>query len=70
MDRIPVKSSNIDSVGYDDNNKVLEIEFHSGGVYQYSKVEQELYDKLMRASSKGQFFHRFIKDIFPTKKVG
>lgn len=69
MNRIPVKSSNINSIGYDEKNKTLEIEFHSGGIYQYLNVEKELYDNIMSASSKGGFFHRFIKDKYHTKKV-
>ncbi len=34
MDKIAVQSSDINSIGYDEINKTLEIEFHSGGVYQ------------------------------------
>ena len=35
MIRQPVSSSNIRSIGYDSMSSTLEIEFHSGGVYQY-----------------------------------
>ena len=69
MNRIPVQSSNIKSVGYDETNKILEIEFHSGGIYQYLTVENEIHAKLMKAASKGIFFHSFIKDKYPTKKL-
>jgi hypothetical protein len=69
MNRIPVNSSNIYSVGYDKTYKILEIEFHSGGIYQYSNISYDIYNQLMNASSKGQFFHRFIRDKYPTKKI-
>lgn len=69
MNRISIKSSNIHSIGYDEKSRILEIEFHSGGIYQYLNIEEEVYDKLMSASSKGGFFHRFIKDKYPTKKL-
>ena len=36
MDRTPVRSSNIGSIGYNGASSTLEVEFHSGGLYQYS----------------------------------
>ena len=69
MERTNIKSSNIDSIGYDENKKVLEIEFKSGGVYQYANVSKEIFAALMSASSHGGFFHAKIKDRFPTTKV-
>ena len=69
MERHRVNSSNIDSIGYDENSKVLEIEFKSGGVYQYANVSKEIFVALMEASSHGSFFHARIKDKFPTTKV-
>ena len=32
MERQPVKSTNVKAVGYDEEQKVLEVEFKSGGV--------------------------------------
>jgi len=61
MDRIPVSSSNLSSVGYDEEDRVLEIEFNSGGVYQYYDVPPRIYEGLMNASSHGSYFHREIK---------
>lgn len=34
MQRQPISSSNLKTVGYDADTQVLEIEFHHGGVYQ------------------------------------
>ncbi|MFC1696873.1 KTSC domain-containing protein [Nanoarchaeota archaeon] len=69
MERTNVNSSNIKSIGYDEQNGILEIEFLSGGIYQYSKVSKETYNALMNASSKGKFFATFIKDKYPTIKI-
>ena len=69
MNRTPIKSSNINSIGYEEKEKILEIEFHSGGVYQYLNVEKGVYTQLMNAPSKGTFFHNFIKDKYTTRKV-
>lgn len=61
MDRIPVQSSNLASVGYDSSISMLEIEFNNGGIYQYYGVPQEIYEGLMNAGSKGTYFHQNIK---------
>src|SRR5688572_3679593 len=62
MEREPVDSTNLASVGYDPETQVLEIEFQSGGVYQYYDVPVELYEELMSASSHGSYFVHFIRD--------
>ncbi len=69
MNRTSVRSSNIRSVGYDQETRVLEIEFHDGGVYQYSNVPETLYQGLMQAVSKGSYFHNRIKDRYPCRQV-
>lgn len=69
MDRQPVSSSNISSVGYDPGSLVLEIEFHGGRLYQYSRVPEIIHSGLMSAISKGTFFHEHIRDTYPTKRV-
>jgi len=61
MQRLPVQSSNLRSIGYDPNSEILEIEFHHGGVYQYFNVPSEIYANLLAASSKGQYHAHYIK---------
>lgn len=63
MQRQPVESSNLASVGFDDKTKVLEIEFKGGGVFQYtgSSAEQH-YKDLMAAPSKGKQFQKIRAD--------
>ena len=61
MNRIPVASHNIYSVGYDSNSKVLEIEFNTHSVYRYYEVPEDVYDELMAAESKGSYFFKKIK---------
>lgn len=69
MQRIHVNSSNISSIGYDSDRQVLEIEFHSGGICQYFDVPPSRHDGLMRATSHGQYFDQYIKDIYSYRKV-
>lgn len=66
--RTPVASSNIASVGYDVENKILEIEFHHGAVYQYFDLPENSYQELMHSPAIGSFFMNEIKDIFEYKK--
>ncbi len=69
MTREDVKSSNLKSVGYDKEKKVLEVEFHSGAVHQYSGVPANLHQRMMKASSIGGFFHTHIRNFFDSKPV-
>ena len=62
MVREQVSSSNLASVGYDAATQILEIEFHSGSVYQYSGVPAAIYKGLMAASSHGSYFSQFIRN--------
>jgi hypothetical protein len=70
MERESVQSSNLKSVGYDPLSHILEIEFHSGGLYQYSVVPESVHRELMMAGSKGSYFDRNIKNRFPYHKLG
>ncbi|AVK39063.1 KTSC domain-containing protein [Morganella morganii] len=50
---------------------MLEIAFHSSGIYQYSGVPPHIHSGLMNASSKGQYFDAHIKKAgYPYRKVG
>ncbi|RTY89527.1 DUF87 domain-containing protein [Flavobacterium sp. GSN2] len=69
MERIPVKSSNIDSIGYDENTSTLEIEFLNNSIYQYFDVPQHIYQGLMQADSQGQFLAQNIKGVYRYSKV-
>lgn len=64
MDRIPVSSSNIRSIGYDEANQILEVEFHHGLVYHYHNVPVTIYQALMSAPSKGQFLNQHVKSVY------
>ncbi|UPK82725.1 KTSC domain-containing protein [Proteus vulgaris] len=71
MNRVPVSSSNLHSVGYDQATQTLEIAFHSGGVYQYLNVPPKIHQDLMNASSKGQYFDVNIKKAnYKFRKIG
>jgi hypothetical protein len=71
MNRTPVSSSNLASVGYDPRTRTLEVAFLNGSVYQYSNVPEAVYRGLMSASSHGSYFDSHIKKAgYAYQRVG
>ena len=68
MHRDHVDSSAISSIGYDDRSAVLEVEFSSGAVYDYLNVPKRVYRDLLKASSKGSFVSRRVRDRYPFER--
>jgi hypothetical protein len=80
MDRIPVESKHLVSVGYEPTSRVLHVEFHNGAVYEYKGVPEHYYRAgavyeykgvpehyyraLSDAKSSGSAFHKYIKPHF------
>ncbi|EPX3109041.1 KTSC domain-containing protein [Serratia marcescens] len=69
MERTYVDSSNLESVGYDSNNYILEVEFKRGAVYQYINVPEYVFEELMSAGSIGSYFNLNIRNVYPTERV-
>lgn len=69
MERQQVSSTNIASVGFDAGSSTLEIEFHSGGIYQYFGVPEHVYMELVTAPSVGSYFARNIKGVYPYRQI-
>lgn len=69
MERTPVSSSNVSSIGYDADSQTLEVEFNNGAVYQYSGVPEYEYDGIMNADSKGKYLHSNIKSRYSFSKL-
>lgn len=69
MEREFVTSSTILSVGYEPQTETLEVEFRSGGVYQYYNVPEPVHQQFLQADSLGKFFHAYIKPAYPCSRV-
>ena len=69
MNRTLVRSSKIRSVSYDPASLTLEVESHSGSIYQYSGVPEPISQDLMHASSKGSCFQDHIKGHYANRQV-
>ena len=65
-----VVSTNLHSVGYDEQTQTLEVQFIDGSVYQYYGVPANMHGQLMQASSKGQFLNTYIKRSYPFSRIG
>ncbi len=63
MERTQINSSNLVSIAYDTQWKILEIEFYNGSIYHYYDVPENVYNSLIRVSSKDQYFERNIKRL-------
>lgn len=61
MIRSTINSSNLVSVGYEEVDLTMEVEFTSGGIYRYFNVPKHIAMGLMNASSHGSFFYHHIK---------
>ncbi|MCQ3949298.1 MAG: KTSC domain-containing protein [Planctomycetes bacterium] len=68
MQRTPVTSSNIVSIGYEPSSNTLEVEFKAS-TYQYFDVPLGVYQEFMGAGSKGQYFAANIKNVYRYVKL-
>ena len=67
---IPVTSSTIQAVAYDDTSGVLHVAFHGGATYEYAGVSPAVFQQFMQARSKGSFFDASIKKAgYPCRRI-
>ena len=65
-----VQSSNIKAVGYDEQTRILRIEFlHGKSAYEYMDVEEQALEGLLTAESVGKYFGAHIKGLYEYRKV-
>ena len=67
---IPLDSSAIARVGYNDTRRVLRLEYRGGGTYDYFEVPPEIYRELLSSGSVGEFVNREIKPNYDCDEVG
>lgn len=73
MNRTPVISSNVKSIGYDVQTKTLEVEFLTESVYQYSDVPPTVWREFLRRKrtneSIGKYLNGNVKRTYDFTKV-
>jgi hypothetical protein len=66
---MPVESSTLATVGYDESNALLQLEFRSRAVYHYFAVPAAAHAALLAATSKGSYFNRAIRGRYRFVRV-
>jgi hypothetical protein len=66
---VPIDSTVLASARYDAIESQLRLEFRSGAIYLYFNVPVSIYEGLLAADSKGSFFSRHIRPVFPSIKA-
>jgi len=66
---IPVSSSNIESIGYDDANQEVYVRFLNNTTYKYKGVTLYEFENFRDAPSQGSYLHRNFKNVYPYERV-
>lgn len=69
MELVPVSSSNIEAIGYDEDSQTLQVEFKNGSCYQYFDVPEHIFIGLRDAGSVGAYLSANIKGVFRFSKI-
>jgi hypothetical protein len=74
MERTPVKSSNVASIGYHEPTKKMEVEFHGKSgkpnmIYVHYGIEPQMHADFMAADSIGSFYNQNIRGKFNYKRL-
>lgn len=65
MQMIPVSSSAIKAIGYDEKSHRMGINFtHDFTIYIFCNVPLHIFEGLLNASSKGRYYNKYIKDRY------
>ena len=64
-----VESSWITDIVYNRPNRVLTMRMSDGKAYSVPNITRTTFEQWLKAPSKGQFFHRYIKDVYPVKRI-
>jgi hypothetical protein len=75
MQHIGVKSSNVESIGYDPESQELQVKFKAhkegepGRCYSYAGVSHDQYRQFLNAESVGHHFAVFIRPCFDGRRI-
>jgi hypothetical protein len=56
-----VDSSNVQSVAYDPESKILAVHFHGDRLYSYDDVQDDVYVAMVHAESVGKYLNQMIR---------
>lgn len=61
----PVKSSQIEGIGYDECARRMRVCFRNGTLQDFLHVPKDIFTAFVNARSKNRFYKRHIQDCFP-----
>ncbi len=66
----PVHSSNVESIGYDEENEIVYVRFlKDGSLYIYKGVSKPEYENLLYSTSIGSYINRNFKNVYPYERI-
>jgi hypothetical protein len=66
---IEVESSNIHSIGHDQEHSTMRVKFKNNTEYEYGSVNAEQFEAFRSAPSVGSHFHANIKGKFEHRRI-
>ena len=66
---INVSSSNIESIGYEEQDETVYVRFLNGSLYIYKGVPLHEFENLRDAPSLGSYLHRNYKNVYPYERI-
>lgn len=69
MEMKRLSSGNLRAAGYDDRNRVLQVELSNGQVMEYRGVSAEMARRLLASSSAASYFRDNIEEEFTGRRV-
>ena len=64
-----VISSEIEWIGYEHKDRMLQVEFIEGPVYRYQEVPHNIFEEFLQASSHGRYFETNVKGKFEHRRI-
>ncbi len=69
MIRQPLYASSLISIGYDDEERTLEVEFKDGSINQYINVPYRIYQELLSASAPDSYFDTNVRNSYYLRRI-
>lgn len=69
LNMVQLRSSVINSVGYDAKAMVLVVRFNEGAIYRYYYVPEWVYQGFLAAGSPGRFYNFRVKGHYPAEQM-
>ena len=69
MKSFRVNSHMVEAVGYDDQDRILQVVFKGGKIYNYEDVSIEVFEALMDSESIGNFILEYIMNDYHNYEV-